>query len=388
MITVGLSGLTFESENKGCGALAYSFMQMILKASSQEIRFIIFGKIKSKQEYLIINDRMIYVKFVEYHLSWINKRTSLIKEIKKCEYIFDFTEGDSFTDIYGMGRLFSNANLKYLFVKYSGGMILGPQTYGPFNTRLGQKIGIYFLRKCFLIFSRDEYSTLYVKKISGREAMTITDVAFSLPYEKKCDSTSDKIKVGLNISGLLWNNGYNGDNKFGLTVNYKQYIEGLIEKLIRKEYEIHLIPHVICKDYNNLDNDVKAIDEVANKFSVCIKADNFENPIQAKSYISNMDIFIGARMHSTIAAFSSGIITIPFSYSRKFEGLYDTLQYPYCINGRKLTTNNAIEKTLEYITSRKLLKERMQYSLNIVEERLRKFEVELTSILEGKNSNY
>ena len=43
-----------------------------------------------------------------------------------------------------------------------------------------------------------------------------------------------------------------------------------------------------------------------------------------------MDFFMGARMHSTIAAFSSEVPVFPMAYSRKFNGLFaDTLQYPY-----------------------------------------------------------
>ena len=48
----------------------------------------------------------------------------------------------------------------------------------------------------------------------------------------------------------------------------------------------------------------------------------FKTAIQAKSYISNMDVFLGSRMHSTIGAISSGVATIPLSYAYKFEALY------------------------------------------------------------------
>ena len=36
------------------------------------------------------------------------------------------------------------------------------------------------------------------------------------------------------------------------------------------------------------------------EFPCAVLAPDFKNPIEAKSYISNMDVFIGARMHSTI----------------------------------------------------------------------------------------
>ena len=57
------------------------------------------------------------------------------------------------------------------------------------------------------------------------------------------------------------------------------------------------------------------------------------DPIEIKSYIAGMDFFMGSRMHSTIAAFSSEVPVVPMAYSRKFNGLFiDTLQYPYIID--------------------------------------------------------
>jgi len=66
-----------------------------------------------------------------------------------------------------------------------------------------------------------------------------------------------------------------------------------------------------------------------------------------------MDLFIGARMHSTIAAFSSGVPVIPIAYSRKFNGLYDTLQYPYYIDAKSnITEENAITAILTFMSER------------------------------------
>ena len=78
----------------------------------------------------------------------------------------------------------------------------------------------------------------------------------------------------------------------------------------------------------------------------------FTSPMEAKSYISNMDVFIGARMHATIAAYSSGVPTIPFAYSRKFTGLYNSLNYPYLIDGMNNTTETAIATVVDYIEKR------------------------------------
>ena len=54
-------------------------------------------------------------------------------------------------------------------------------------------------------------------------------------------------------------------------------------------------------------------------------------------------------MHSTIASFSSGVATIPFSYSRKFEELFNDLKYPYIIHGKSDDLDLAVNKTISYV---------------------------------------
>ena len=79
-----------------------------------------------------------------------------------------------------------------------------------------------------------------------------------------------------------------------------------------------------------------------------------------------MDCFIGSRMHATIASFSAGVPTIPVSYSRKFEGLYKSLNYPYVIHALEYSTEEAIDKTLCYLNSMDQLKEKIKESRPII----------------------
>ena len=77
-----------------------------------------------------------------------------------------------------------------------------------------------------------------------------------------------------------------------------------------------------------------------------------------------MDIFIGARMHATIAAFSSGVATIPTAYSRKFSGLYNNLGYDCVVDMQKLTTEQALELTIQYVKDYQKLIEKRNVSIN------------------------
>ena len=161
----------------------------------------------------------------------------------------------------------------------------------------------------------------------------------------------------------------------------------MIEELIRQgKYEIHIIPHVI---------DLEHPDSRENDYRICLKfkkkygdrviiAPPFETPIEAKSYISNMDIFIGSRMHATIGAISSGVATIPFSYSRKFEGLYGNIDYPYVISARSISTEEALINTQKWIDSYEQLQKKGKECVSNSIKKLDVFEQDILNVLKGR----
>ena len=88
-------------------------------------------------------------------------------------------------------------------------------------------------------------------------------------------------------------------------------------------------------------------------------------PVEIKSYIAGMDFFMGARMHATIGAFSSGVPVVPMAYSRKFNGLFvDTLQYDSMVDMKKQSDEDILS-VIKVAFSRRLelkdmIKQRME----------------------------
>src|SRR5690606_27616552 len=124
--------------------------------------------------------------------------------------------------------------------------ILIPQTIGPFNNPQREKEAISIMKKLKLVLSRDKRSYDYTSKFLPKEMIReLIDVAFYMPFEKK-EFKSEKIKVGINVSGLLWNGGYTGKNQFNMKTDYRKLIIDIIDYFVSKpNIEIHLIPHVI-----------------------------------------------------------------------------------------------------------------------------------------------
>lgn len=383
-IKIGILGLALRSPrsvggNLGCYALGYSFFEILNAIARQngiQFQIVQIRSLRWRGWCRQIVKRLLFRKDIisEYYSGLyqnldfctgdavkIGKCRFLMPAVTNCDCVFDFTAGDSFTDIYGKDRFYERTGLKKKIIDSGIPLILGSQTIGPFKDNSVQKYAVDVIERCKVVFVRDGQSKQYVEQISHAKPILTTDVAFFLPYEKQKKDTTKK-KAGFNPSGLLWMGGYDGKNQFGLTVDYQTYCKNIIKYLFNQDYEVHLILHafspVVKEGYYHADNDKLAVDALLELFPSTIVSPYFSTPMEAKSYISGMDLFIGARMHATIAAISAGVPVIPFSYSRKFEGLFFSLEYPYVVEGTKWETEEAINKTKKWLDDVKELKER------------------------------
>lgn len=375
---IGLIGFCFVNANMGCEALSYSFIQMIEECLPDEkIQICLF---EEHEELGAFPEYFSNIAFTACHIQLKDIHRHTLKEMKKCDFLFDITYGDGFSDIYYRKYAIKTIAVK-AFEHFSGRkFILLPQTYGPFKNWGIEKLAMKTIQKADYVYSRDALSAKYIKQKIKRDVPVYTDLALYLKYCPEKFEPS-KIHVGINVSGLLYRGGFHTVNQFALTVNYKAYIDQLINNLLNDDkYEIHIIPHVIeTIPYSN-DGDVDVCKSILKKHSGVIMAPVYENPISIKNYIAGMDVFTGARMHSTIAAFSAGVPTIPFAYSRKFQGLYDSLEYPHYIDASKMNTEQAVRKTIDYIEKRLELKQCVSQSMLTVKKQLNNFKSELERI--------
>lgn len=364
---IGLFGISFSNANKGVCALAYAslfVLETVSKKLNIENEYVVFaGKeenekdIELAKQKLDLNDAKVSIQYLS-HFSKHKYRKEIINKIKSCDTVIDFTGGDSFSDIYGEKRFLILSLYKYLAIKKKKPLIIAPQTIGPFAKKVNKCIAKKLIKKSFVTMARDDMSAEYAKTALKQDVSSLIDVAFFLPFDKSAvDLSEDKNKkVGINVSALLWNGGYNGKNQFGLSVDYSKFIEETIQKLHEKGYSVYLIPHVIVSEnYDSIENDLKICDFLKEKYSYVTVAPAFNNPVDAKNYISNMDIFLGSRMHATIGGISSKTKTIPVSYSRKFEGLFNTINYGIGVNLKTLSTEEALNKLFYYIENEDVL---------------------------------
>lgn len=378
IIKLILLGLDFHSENLGCQALGYSFLEILDRiATNNHIKFQIlsvnYNLFELKQEHYEISTLKVCLKSKSFFKVYWNA-------LHTADYVIDFTGGDSFTDIYGMSRFLKETMLKEMALYKKCPFVMGPQTIGPFDNPIAIRKAKRVLRKSVRVYVRDEISKKYALEKLGCRAISTTDIAFLLPKSDiKLSAKRGKICVGLNVSALMWHGGYR-KNAFGLTFDYQVYCERIIKQMLAKGMEIHLIAHVITKENGMNEDDYVVAEELKRRHPELIVAPKFQNPMDAKGYIANMDVFIGSRMHATIGAFSSGIPTIAVAYSRKFHGLYHSLQYDYVIDAKKATLETAVKQTIDWMQDADILKKQADISRNLAVKKCDAFVRDLETI--------
>lgn len=379
-----LATATPGSPNRGCDALAITAIDLIDKVFTERgdkyVLYLADSTHKSpKKHKIIVHEKAIYYYDCDYPIGFTIKEgiKVLAKKIlnksyntniwKEADYILCSNGGDSFTDIYGCDwfDVIDRAHKTARF--YSKPYCLLPQTIGPFTDKKVILKACKSMQMSDLVMCRDAESLDCVKKISPNRihVKSYIDIAFFLPYEK-WNFNRNKVHVGLNISGLLWNGGY-VDKQFCFKSDYKEIIKEIIHYFEKHdEVVLHLVSHVLL-DRKYVENDYEVSYNLYKSLNSekTVLAPFFLDAIEAKSYISGLDFFIGARMHATIAAFSSGVPVVPMAYSRKFSGLFKaTLDYDNIVDLRKESVTDAISVIDNAFRYRNLLKDTIDNRLN------------------------
>lgn len=365
---IGLIGVFLNNSNMGCVALACSIIKLLKEIEDEEkinLDIILFESSPNKKKVELYSKELDVdlENFTFSEVAWIydlrafahwKRHEEMKKNIKECDFIIDMTGGDSFSDIYGKKRFYFWSNIKKYILKQKIPLILGPQTYGPYENTRVKKVAKEIIEKAALVITRDQKSLQYIQSFTNVKAEVTTDVAFELICKKgNFIKNTKKKQIGINVSGLLYlDNSDSHFNESAMKLEYRDYTHKLIKELLSSEKnEVYLIGHV--------QSDMQAIEKVKNLYPRCKVLPWQQTPMEIKYYISQMDVFVGARMHATVAAFSSNIATIPVAYSRKFAGLYENVGYDILIDLQNMDLKEALLKTMEYINNSQVIKEKV-----------------------------
>ena len=357
-LRIALLGHRLDSSNLGVDALARAHLNLLAETASAvgvEIDATIFTwtrlpevtfapGLRVRQEVLVLEPR-----------DFLGDRQRGAARFRDFDYCFDLSEGDSFSDIYGGLRAYQRTWDKLLVLRSGVPLTLSPMTIGPFDQPVWRRIAAQVVRGAAAVFARDGQSHEFAHRLGRDDATLASDLAFLLPYQTSRREETGKLKVGLNVSQLLWSGGYDRSNQFSLRVDYPALVRALVEQLqAMPNVELHFVPHVLATDFP-VEDDQLASRELHAAVPGSVLAPPFQDSIAAKSYIATLDFFIGSRMHACIAAFSSGVPVIPLAYSRKFHGVFFSLGYDHTVDLRDTTVERALTLVARGVDNRERL---------------------------------
>ncbi len=267
---------------------------------------------------------------------------------------------DSFMHLYQI-----NINTKFNKPVY----IMGT-SIEPINNRFLKNLTEKILKKTDFVFSREKITEQYLSTFLPREKHEIIpDMAFYLKNEnnnkkifRKEKSESDLL-IGITVRN--WNFP-NSDSKKDSLNNYITSIEETIEYFIKNYNCIFVfIPQVIVKhgDDSEIAEMIRGRMPIEYQKKFIIRKDDW-SPYEIKEAISEMDGFVGTRMHSNIFATSKYIPTVAIAYEKKTNGIMHTLDLDeYIVEIDTINSHELIEKIIKMIDNKKEIKDKLQYKI-------------------------
>ncbi len=314
-----------------------------------------------------------------------------IRVLDRCDAILDVSGGDSFSDIYGSHRFWSVIRPKLIAKRRGIPLVLLPQTYGPFRGHRARRLAREAVLAARMAWARDRYSFDALRSLLGsdfdesrhREGV---DMAFNLraadPGEKLGSEIRQWVRekpnqplIGLNVSGLIGLERDRARRRFGLRANYLDALVGFIQTVMQEpDLRLVLIPHVMSP-LGSFESDAEACLRVLDKVSPDLGSRIIVSPThldecEVKWLISRMDWFCGTRMHSTIAALSSGVPTAAIAYSDKTRGVFASCgMQDHVIDPRQLETRSVVERLVEAFELRTQTKQALSTTIGGVKAR-------------------
>ena len=195
------------------------------------------------------------------------------------------------------------------------------------------------------------YNALKDKNVSS-PVYLIPDPAFTMKRKKPAEMPELEANcVGLNISPLVVSNESQNGILLKNTVN-------LINHIIGQGRQVVLIPHVCSRANGNGDYSImkSLLHDIEHRERCLLLGFKYTAP-EIKYIISECSMFIGARTHATIAAYSTCVPTAVIGYSVKAMGIASDLfgaEENYVLPVQRLKSENDLVALYDSLDEKKL----------------------------------
>lgn len=310
-----------DSANIGVQTLAFGaeFLANRIFCDQEKIKvsFALFNDLEHRA--LLSNKTLLFSLFT--------KKTALHSYLKGFDLILDTCGGDSFTDIYGKGRLIRIMLLQRAAAQMGIPVIMTHQTFGPFRSKAMQKVASWHLNRNenILLICRDSKSFEIASRfLNSKRLILSTDLSFYLG--EKSDVARSGIAV--NVSGLLW-----AANSHVDYLQYRSETLKLLKALLSSGLAVTIFENV--KSFQDpTDDDSLPTEFLKSHFGESLSYLEPKTLFEAKQSLKKFEVVVGARMHACLNALSVGTPAVAQAYSRKFAPIFEDLGWPIGVDLR------------------------------------------------------
>ncbi|HEY2934571.1 MAG TPA: polysaccharide pyruvyl transferase family protein [Acidobacteriota bacterium] len=414
-LKVCLLGASFTTGNMGVSALTAATIKCILTQFPTAVICLLDYGLVGATYTITVDGRAIPIRLVNMRfskrffltnniafltlLAWLLRflpfqqiRNKLISAnpclnlLNEADIVGSLAGGDSFSDIYGHGRFFYVALPQVLALLLGKQLVLLPQTFGPFRSRIVRVLARYILKRSSVVYSRDFMGATEITKLLRDHSDKLRfcyDLGFVLdPVRPALLELQDVGRavdrrlhiIGLNVSGLLFNSGQTGDNIFGLRTDYSDLVHDLIASLLlAKNVAVILIPHVFSPPAGPESDSVVCatiFESLKHRYPgrLFLPRGSYDQS-EIKYVIGLCDFFIGSRMHACIGALSQNIPAVAIAYSGKFLGVMQTIEMESLVaDPRRMGKAEILNMVAEAYQNRDLLRRRLEQRIPEVKD--------------------
>lgn len=247
----------------------------------------------------------------------------------------------------------------------------------PITSNIIKKNTEKTLKKMSFVFARETITYNYLTKILPKDKYAlIPDIAFMLePQEKTLDVINQIKQQNRPLFGITirrWTFPHSTNKK----ASYDNYINAV--KIMMEHYIDTLnayfiyIPQVIVETGNDTYAAQDLLNKLPEKYKThfIILTDDLA-PGEIKSVISQMDYFVGTRMHSNIFATSMSVPTIAIAYEKKTNGIMHTLELDeYVLEIDSITSSDLIQKIDLMIDNSQKLQKHLKTRISEIQQEI------------------
>jgi colanic acid/amylovoran biosynthesis protein len=290
--------------------------------------------------------------------------------------------GDTISGEGGISTLTPLLNILYATLLHKPVVLYG-ESLGYFKNKPINIIAKFVLNKTSLIILRENLSRKYLldNNIINPKIYVTSDPAFLLDpapqsvvseiFKKEGirESEENRPLIGINPSGLisrfLENTEQTGQQKIENTMS--KVVDNLIENL---DANILMVPHVYTSGSDDRLSIKNILKDVKHKSNVYI-VENEYTAQELKGIIGRCDLFIGMRMHSTIASTSMLVPTVGIAYSHKMHGIIGNMlgQNKYIVDINNFGYDQLISTIYECWDNRDIIKKELEIKIPQVKEK-------------------